>query len=96
MSSINTQNILSPVQANLVDKRTVHEDAQALYSSENAFNFDWFILSDSSASTGHIAKSPTSAISPINTMSQLDSTTALRSTMESRVERIIHFILPQA
>ena len=92
MSSINDQNILSPVQANRTDLRTIHEDALVPHASANAFNYDWFVLPDNTVPTLPKAEP---AISAINTIARVDGTVSLGNSMELRVERIIQFILPR-
>ena len=90
MSSIDNQNIFSPVQANRANILSVHENTLKLHASANAFRYDWFVLSDSTASPG------LGADSAVNAIGQIDSTVPESSSMESRVERIIQFILPPA
>ena len=93
MSSINNQNMLSPVPASSVEIATNSVYAPALYESVSAFSYDWFVLSDNSISTSPI---PNAKISNADTIKRADVSRMSGSSMESRVERIIQFILPQA
>ena len=94
MSSINNQNMLSPMQANNTEITTMPADAPTLYASaNNAYSYDWFNLPDSNRATGPIAQSSFSAI---NGIAKVNGELASIGSMESRVERIIQFILPRA
>lgn len=91
MSSINTQNMLSPVPASSAEIATNSVDAPALYESASAFSYDWFVLSDHSS----ISPIPNSQISNADTIYRADVSQMSGISMESRVERIVQFILPQ-
>lgn len=93
MSSINNQNMLSPVPASSTEIATNSVDGPALYESASAFSYDWFVLSDNRISTSPI---PNAQISNADTIYRADVSRMSGNSMESRVERIIQFILPQA
>ncbi len=93
MTSINDQNLLSSVQANSAEISSNPVNAPTLYASASAFSYDWFVLSDSNTSTNSVANT---RMSNADTDHQTDAGYATGSNMESRVERIIQFILPQA
>jgi len=58
MSSIDNQNMLSPLQNNRPVMNTVPKDAPTSYVSTNAYSYNWFILSEGNAITGPTTQSP--------------------------------------
>jgi len=106
MSSINNQNLLSPLQTNMPEMNTVPSDVPTPNVSANAFGYDWFVLSQGStqgSSGGNtligstaIDSKANSAASDNNTFYPVNNTIPSSGNMESRIERIIQYILPGA
>jgi len=78
-----------------------HPDETAPVASHNAFNIDWFVLSGDRITSNPLTKTAVSAIDTTNFgNTTLGSDRKLEimapvNSMESRVERIVQYILPR-
>lgn len=90
MSTINSHNVYNPMQVDRAAKNTASNDTSAVFASSNAFHFDWFVLSGTSASINQEVLQSMSAIGPLT---DSDAIAAQPQSVEARVERIVQHIL---
>jgi len=101
MSSIDNHTMLGPVEINRLEMNSVLTDEPASFSTPNAFSYNWFVLPASSMSSNSNSEAAMPAVQTtdggymnIESGNRMQSM-ATGSSMESRVERIVQYILPR-